>query len=97
MQEVAVSNAPMLVTKDACADSLRARTWLVERGLAFAECNLDREPARAAEALGARVTAAPLLVTERGVVFGYRPAAYGECLQTIARTEVAPPIRRVAN
>lgn len=94
--ERGVTVLPMLITTDGCAESLRARTWLVEHGIVFAEYSLTREPDLAAAAVGLRVTAAPLLVAARGAVFGYQPAAYGDCLDQAVDPPAAAPLRRVA-
>jgi hypothetical protein len=71
---------PVLLTQTASADSLRARSWLVAHGVAFAECDIERDAVAVRELAGARVTAAPLLVVDRAAVFGYRPAAFAALL-----------------
>jgi glutaredoxin len=81
---------PILFTRTACADSLRARTWLVKQGIAFAEYDIERDVEAARERFGVRVTAAPLLLAGRAAVLGYRPDAF---VELIAATQPGEPRR----
>lgn len=83
---MANTQMPTLFTQPGCGESARVRTWLTERGIAFAERSVADDLA-AAEALAATGTfATPLLVVGQTQVLGFRP----ERLVAALREEQSP-------
>lgn len=71
---------PILYTQAGCAASVKVRTWLVTRGVAFTEREASGDPdaARALYATGTFAT--PLLVVGNRTVLGFRPAELAAAL-----------------
>ena len=66
---------PILYAQAGCAESAKARAWLVEHGVSFTERDAGSDP-DAARALAATGTfATPLLVIGDDRVLGFRPEA----------------------
>ena len=73
----------ILYTQAGCAESAKVRAWLVERGIAFTERDVSRDP-EAARALAATgIFATPLLVVGEETVLGFRPEAFAAALALV--------------